>query len=162
MDHRKKTIEERTGDAVLQTSQTIQLGGKTYEVAKPTVATVIRLSELTSHLTDAKIEKDTQILSYVLENAKDCTVIGEIIATLICGYHKSTKKPFRGLFKKRINPVKNLSRTILEQCSPAELNAAVVKLLGMQQIAFFFSTITSLREKNILKPTKKSEEKQAI
>lgn len=163
MDKKEKTIEDMTGDAILETSQTIKIGDKSYDVAKPTVATIIRISELTSELTDAKIEENGgKILPYVLENAKDCNVLGEIIATLICGYHRKqtiVKTRFHGLIRHHINPIKELSEKILEECSSADMNNALAKLLSMQQVAFFFSTIISLKEKNLIKPTKKKEEK---
>ena len=164
-NRKKTTIEGLTGDAILQTPKKIKIGGKTYEIAKPTVATVIRISELVSELTDAKVESDdkgSKILSYILENAKDCKVLGEIIATLICGYHKKqtiVKTFFHGIIRYRINPIKRLSDKILEEMSSEEMNMAVARLLGTQQLAFFFSTIISLKEKNLIKPTKKKEEK---
>lgn len=163
MDKKKTTIEDFTGDSVLQASQKIEIGGQTYDVAKPTVATVIRISELTSELTDAKIDGENgAILHYVLENAKDCKVLGEIIATLICGYHRKqtiVKTRFHGLIRQHINPIKELSEKILEECSSIEMNTVIAELLSRQKIAFFFSTIISLKEKNILKPTKKKDGK---
>lgn len=142
MDKRGKTIEDMTGDAILETSQTIKIGGKSYDVAKPTVATVIRISELTSELTDAKIDEDGgKILPYVLENAKDCKALGEIIATLVYGYHKKKtiiKTHFHGIIRFHINPIKKLSEKIIEECSPEEINEAIAILLGMQQIPFFY------------------------
>lgn len=162
MDKKRDTTEKMAGDAVLQASSKIEIGGRTYDVAKPTVATVIRISELTSELTNAKIDEKGAILPYILENAKDCKAIGEILATLICGYHrkKVVKTYFHGLIRRHINPIRELSEKIIEECSPSELNMAIAKLLGRQQIAFFFSTIISLKEKNILKKTKKNEENQ--
>ncbi|MEG2281741.1 MAG: hypothetical protein RSB93_00770, partial [Rikenellaceae bacterium] len=80
----KKKIENKVADTILQEPQEVEVGGVKYSVAPPTTATLIRVSELVSEMPHIKMTSKN-ILYEVLNVAKDCRVIGDIIAVLILG-----------------------------------------------------------------------------
>ena len=99
-----KTIEQRVGEAVLQKAKEVVIGDRTFTVAPPSTATLLLVSEGISLLPQVSLNKD-KIVEEVLFVAKDCRVLGDIVATLILGSKHLTetvsveKKRFLGLFK---------------------------------------------------------------
>lgn len=155
----KKRIERKTADAVLQKSYEVEIGGQSYEVAPPSIATLILVSEIVSEMPEMDMEMNA--LSWSLKYAKDCKFLGDIIATLMLGAKKineERKEPIFSLFKRlkrkrRLNVREELSKRILEELTPEEVAALAGKLLERMEIGSFFFTINFLREANILKAT---------
>jgi len=90
-----KTIESKTAEAILERKKQITIGDQTYEVAQPTMATLILVSELVSQLPQTRMDPEN-ILTETLRVAKDCRILGDIIAVLILGeenIHTQTKPP---------------------------------------------------------------------
>lgn len=84
MNKEKDNIEGLVSDTILQKPYSIQIGQETYEVAPPSIATLILASELISQL--PKVELDKSLVTFEsLRIAKDCKVLGDIVATLILG-----------------------------------------------------------------------------
>ena len=77
-----KTIEQRAARTILETDEeTIEIGGKQYTYGKPTLATIIMVSELVSQLPTFPTEVDSSgVVHAVLQGAKDERVIGKILA----------------------------------------------------------------------------------
>lgn len=166
-----KTIEEKVGSTILESDKTVIIDGETYNVAPPTTATLIMVSELVSKLPRIKMNSEI-LLEECLANAKDFRIIGEIAAILILGakHYKETKKTrenkgkrlFRdatNLFCKDVSNVKQstekqLSNRILMSMSPRDLSGLIMKLLGGMQIADFFGITAFLTEVNLLRATK--------
>ena len=80
----EQTAEAKVADAILQEPIVVTIDGTRFEVAQPTIATLIKASKYISYLPAFDIEA-TDVLSEVLRNAKDCKIIGKIVATLILG-----------------------------------------------------------------------------
>lgn len=150
-------VEQKTAGAILEKPKEVIIGGVTYQVAPPSTATLILVSELVSQLPKVephtfvnkqtgKIEVD--VLSTVLEMAKDCKVIGEIVAILIIGA-KELSKPFQ--FK---NKVKKLSGQLLMDISPKALSDMTLDLLTGMETGDFFGLTTFLIEINLTKTTR--------
>lgn len=154
------TTEQKAAGAILQKPKEVVIGGVTYQVAPPSTATLILVSELVSTLPkvqfDNSIDEKTglpkvDVITKALNIAKDCRVIGEIVATLIIGA-KELSKPFQ--FKDK---VKKLSRQALEELSPKEIADLTVDLLQGMETGFFLGLTTSLIEINLTKTTKETE-----
>lgn len=100
-----KTIEQRVSEAVLQKPKEVVIGDRTFTVAPPSTATLLLVSEGISLLPQVSLSKD-KIVEEVLFVAKDCRVLGDIVATLILGCKHLTeavsveKRRFFGLFKR--------------------------------------------------------------
>lgn len=89
MNKGKDNIEGLVSDTILQKPYSIQIGQETYEVAPPSIATLILASELISQL--PKVELDKSLVTFEsLRIAKDCKVLGDIVATLILGAENIT------------------------------------------------------------------------
>ena len=165
-----KTTEQRVAETILEKGQTIQIGTKTYTVAPPTTATLIAVSELVAQMPAIKTDPNN-IAAETLRIAKDCRILGDIIAVLILGERnlqqtrKTEKKRFFGLLietkEETYDAKAELAKTILQETSPKQLNSALVALLQGMEIADFFGLSTSLIEINLLKETRGVEETTA-
>ncbi len=159
-----KTIESQVADTVLQRRSEVEVGGVIYEVAPPTTATLILVSEEVSMLPQIEVNKETDILTETLRIAKDCSFLGDILAILILGANgitekkTITKKRFFGLIEEEteieIDKQKELSELLLRHKSPKELNELTAHILAGMEIGDFFGLTTSLIEINLIKPTR--------
>lgn len=77
-------IETKVADTILQKPYRVQVGEETYTVAPPSIATIILASELIAQLPGLKLDTK-QVMFESLFVAKDCKVLGDIVATLILG-----------------------------------------------------------------------------
>lgn len=160
-----KTIEQKTAGAILEKTVEITIGSKAYQAAPPSTATLILVSEAVSRL--PKIILDTEkVVEETLSVAKECRILGEIVAILILGARNinarkkapqiKEKRYLWGLIKvKRTVAIEEkdiLAREALETMTPRELNTAVTRLLSEMQIADFFGLTTFLTEINLLHP----------
>ena len=75
----KKTLETQVKNTVLEKPLTVQVGSMTYEVAPPTIATLILASEAVSRLPKFTLDPD-KLVQECFSVAKDCRVLGEIAA----------------------------------------------------------------------------------
>lgn len=153
-----KTIEQFVAETILQDSTVINIAGKDYNVAPPSVATLIEASALISRIPDMIIDEDKDIMSSVLANAHKCNFLGDLAAVLILGKRnlKGVKKSLFGLLKRPVDNKEILSKIILEQLDAEELQRLIVELLQRMKVSFFFSTTIFLKEVNLTKPTKKT------
>ena len=154
-----KKIESKVANTILQRPQAIKIGDKTYQVAPPSTATLIIVSELVAQMPNIKLDSE-DVMSESLKIAKDCKVIGGIVSVLILGAKKPKKKKADKWFS-WFKPVKDtrseLAEEILECLTPIELNALVQKLLSGMEISFFFGISTFLIGINLTKETKVEE-----
>lgn len=146
MNKGKDNIEGLVSDTILQKPYSIQIGQETYEVAPPSIATLILASELISQL--PKVELDKSLVTFEsLRIAKDCKVLGDIVATLILGAENITteatvvQKSLFGLVRTRkkvtIDNRAVLSDKILKQISPSKVNALTLKIINRMEIGDF-------------------------
>lgn len=169
----KKTIEQQVAEAILQrATATIEIAGKSYDIAPPTPATLILVSELTAQL--PTIDRNTKdILGETLRTAKDSKVLGRIAATLILGAkrireaHTVTIGTTRRWSWRRLRfetteetmpEVDFIARTVLEEVSTVTLAKAIGQRFLDMQVGDFFGLTTSLSETNILRPTREVEQ----
>ena len=67
------------------------MGVESYIVAPPSIATLILASELIAQLPGLKLDSKQVMFEYLFV-AKDCKVLGEIVATLILGADNLTSE----------------------------------------------------------------------
>lgn len=165
----EKTTEEKVAQAILQQPEEITIGGKTYIIAPPSVATLILVSEGVSRLPHIHLD-DSKIMEETLSVAKDCQELGNIAATLILGAkhindmvesrQTEKKRHFGGLFHTKKTVVEletkkeRLSRELLENTTPRDLYNIIAQTLLKMQVSDFFGLTTFLIEINLLRPTK--------
>ena len=161
-----KTLEEKAADTILQRAAIVKIGGKEYEAAPPSIATLILVSEAVSRLPQRKLD-DKSIVSECLAVAKDCRPLGDIAAIMILGArhindktndpHTEQKGWFRRLFSRRSNTVTKkeaLAQEIIDTYTPSELHGLITMLLQRMDLADFFALTTFLTEVNLLRQTK--------
>ena len=154
-------IEERTADTILQKPEAVTVGGKEYEVAPPSIATLVLASKYISRLPRVELDKEN-VLGGVLAVAKDCGMIGDILAILILGARQS-EETVEGRFRSFISRIlkrkvetkrERLAKTLLENMKPRDAYSLLAKLVGNLQIADFFGLTTFLIGVNMTKATK--------
>lgn len=173
-----KTPEQEAAEAILQETERVTIDGTEYEVGKPTVATVIMVSEAVSHLPKMNRVKNEDIAYEVLRTAKGTQALGRIAAILVLGARRvkqhlpaageetPTRHPWWQFWKRSKTKQDNepreevdaLADRIMETYSPRELSQLISRRLFDLQIGDFFGLTTSLAEANILKPTRSASE----
>ncbi|MCX6222485.1 MAG: hypothetical protein NTZ69_16055 [Bacteroidia bacterium] len=91
----KKTIETKAADTILEKPKGVTIGAKTYTVAPPTVRTLIEASKLIAQLPAIKLDTGN-VLMESMAIAKDCEIMGEILAVLIMGAKTQKKQSILG------------------------------------------------------------------
>lgn len=164
------TIENLVASAILEKDiAEMDIDGKVYKIAPPSIATLILVSEIISHfpIVEQDVPKE-KVLYYVLHYAKQFSALGELVAILILGakglveerVEITEKRYLFGLIHRKqerkilVDKKAELAKIILENVSPTKLFDIVVKRLNKLEITSFFAITTSLSEANILKPTK--------
>lgn len=183
----EKTAEAKVADAILQEPIVVTIDGTRYEVAQPTIATLIKASKYISYLPAFDIEA-TDVLSEVLRNAKDCKIIGKIVATLILGarrlaenrivshtrYVVKAKKRHWWQLRKTADDICTVKETVTlrevdwlasvvsERMSIVELRDLLITLLGSMQVADFFGITISLSATSLTKPNEEMGKSDAV
>lgn len=166
---RSSTTEEKVAQTVLQKPMTVRVGSKEYAVAPPSTATLILVSAAVSRLPQVHLDGD-KVVQEVLNIAKDCSAIGDIVATFILGARevdkpvvrevRRTRRSLFGLLRRetteevRETRREQLSRELLENLSPRELQNTLAKIMATMEIGDFFGLTTFLLEINTIRPTK--------
>lgn len=166
---RPTTTEERVASTILEQPMLIKVGSKEYAVAPPSTATLILASAAASTLPAVSLDEG-KLVEATLNIAKDCTPFGDIVATLILGAkhvndqvtrtEERTVKYFGGLLKRRVRVEvsetkrEQLSRELLEELSPRELQSTLAQILQTLEIGDFFGLTTFLLAVNTIRPTK--------
>jgi hypothetical protein len=163
------TIESRVAATILErTVGTLEIEGVTYNIAPPTIGTLILASEIVSYFPQIADVKDEQRIFMALFKAKDFAKLAELAAVLILGSKKQTeereivvvKRHLFGLIKRKhrvkqtVDLRAELAQKILDNVRPSVLFEVIIKRLRDNEIMTFFAITTSLNEANILKPTK--------
>ena len=165
----EQTIEQKVAAAILQREvATIEINGRAYSIAPPTIGTLIAVSEIISTLPIVDKVPKEDVVNSVLKNARHFKALGKIASTLILGgkpiYEERVvvEEKTRGFwwFKKpnkrtiKVNLQVELAEIIVDSMSPSVLFDVIVKRLRDMEVGTFFSITTSLSEANLLAPTK--------
>lgn len=167
---RKNTIESRVAAAILDRNiGCIDIDGVNYDIAPPSIGTLILVSELIAELPVVEnVDNNIQKVNLALHYGRDFRVLGDIAAVLILGAKNLTeekeiivtKRGFLGLFKRKVKQTitidkqAELAAKILENVSPSVLHEVIIKRLHDMEIGSFFLITTSLSAANILRPTR--------
>ena len=163
------TIESRVAATILErTVSTLEIEGVTYNIAPPTIGTLILASEIVSFFPQIDDVDDKQRIFMALFKAKDFKMLADLAAVLILGSKRLTeerevtveKRLLFGLIKRKhrvkqtVDLRAELAKKILDNVRPSVLFEVIVKRLRDNEIMTFFAITTSLNAANILKPTK--------
>lgn len=163
-------IEHRVASAILERKDVaLEIEGKEYPIAPPSIATLIIISEIVAKLPivdRTKVTKE-EVVANVLHNAKDYKALGDIAAVLILGAKEVEnerlsrwQRIMRRLHFRASTKRERLSKAILYNVRPTVLFDVIIRRLQDMEISTFFAITTSLSEANILRPTREVEEKK--
>ena len=153
-----QTTEQKVGAAVLQKTKQIAVGDRVFSVAPPSTATLILASEAISLLPQQELDKD-KIVVESLFVAKDCRVLGDIVAIFILGAKGLTEEVTRKVKRRRKGWRGFLG---FEELPPKELDIALSNLINDFQLGSFFGLTTFLIGINLLRPTKVVESETTV
>lgn len=163
------TIESRVAATILQrTVGTLEIEGVKYDIAPPTLGTLILASEIVSVFPQIDEVEDKQRIFTALFKAKDFKMLADLAAVLILGSKRLSeerevtivKRRFFGLFKckrkvkQTVDLRAELAQKILDNVRPSVLFEVIIQRLRDNEVMTFFAITTSLSAANILKPTK--------
>lgn len=171
-----KTIEQKTAETLLQQPEAVAVGGKTYMIAPPSIATLVLASRCIAELPHIRLDQD-RVLESSLAIAKNCENIGDIAATLILGakrcfepktiIRRVSKCILWGLFHfsyrkaETITRREALARELMENLTPQQMHELIGQALIKMQVGDFFGLTTFLTEVNLTRPTKVETEATA-
>ena len=152
-------IESLVADSILNEPIEITVNGVKMRINKPTVSTLISASKYIGKLPNVPTpETKSDEIEIALGYARDCNVIGEIVAILFLGRKKMfTEKKLFGFTYRYVDNVKPLAAKILDEYSNKELYDLVTTMLSEQNLAFFLNITISLNRANLLRKTKTNE-----
>ena len=171
-------IESKTARTVLNLpDRTVEIGGTTYGIAKPTLGTLIMVSGLAAEL---PVLDGEDIFKSAVTGARDCGVLAKIVAVLILGAKRvseertetveiQVKRGF-SLFhlfggsenttrQIHVLEVDHLAEKVAQNLSISEIKEIIVGCVLDLGIADFFAVTTSLAGTNLLRPKEVGETK---
>ena len=159
-------VEVKVTDTILEKAITVQDGSKTYEVAPPTIATLILASEAVSRIPKFTLDPE-KLVQECFCIARHTRFLGEIAANPILGAQLSELRVtpaqrgvfsrLRALFSRRRTQKEQLTDEILLNLSPKKLFEVITQVLTTLELSDFFGLTTFLIEINLLHQTRKVE-----
>ncbi len=149
----KQTIEEQVASTVLQEKKRIKVGAYSFDVAPPTLATLILASKCISKIPIREFDKN--ITEEVFANAEDCEAFSELASILIIGAKRPSfweRFPIISYFAKRKQ--RKLAKRIQNQLSLKEVFLLIQAILKEMEFEYFFALTTFLSDINLLKKTR--------
>ena len=152
-------MEEKVAQTLLEEPTAVTIGGEAYQVAPPSIFTLVRASKYISKIPTDTIN-ETNILGSIIHNAEEYENIAWAIAVILLGNHFTEVVTYpKWQFwkrKKSITKGEILAKKLIN--TPiTEVSAAFFKVLGQIDIRAFFVVSTSLKGMMITKPTKEVE-----
>ena len=152
-------MEEKVAQTLLEEPTTVTIGGEAYQVAPPSIFTLVRASKYISKIPTDTISEGN-ILGSIIHNAEEYENIAWAISVILLGkdFTQIVTYPKWQFWRKKKNVTKGelLAKKLIN--SPiTEVSAAFFKVLGQIDIRAFFVITTSLKGMMITKPTKEVE-----
>ncbi len=158
-------MEELVEKTVLEKEVEIILRGEKYNVAPPSIATLILFSKYVGKLPKEVLNKEKPIAS-LMSNADKLHYLGYAIASAILGVEDFNKKCKleRSMFDRlrfwketKTIPQGELLAEKINKIEVEEVYSAFVKVLSSMKLNVFFQLTISLLEMNLTKPTREME-----
>lgn len=150
-----KETQKKAADVLLEKKVRVTIGKKDYTIPPPSIATMAIASRAILQLPNVNTGTD-DIVSESLRVARDCEIVGDIIAIFLVGAKdlREGQNSFFGFIKQRLAKKRKeaLSRMIVEELRPSELHAILATIFTTMEVADFFSVIASLTRINNLAP----------
>ena len=152
-------MEEQVAQTLLEEPTTVTIGGEAYQVAPPSIFTLVRASKYISKIPTDTISEGN-ILGSIIHNAEEYENIAWAISVILLGkdFTQIVTYPKWQFWRKKKNVTKGeLLAKKLINTPITEVSATFFKVLGQIDIRAFFVITTSLKGMMITKPTKEVE-----
>jgi len=152
-------MEEQVAQTLLEEPTAVTIGGEAYQVALPSIFTLVRASKYISKIPTDTINEGN-ILGSIIHNAEEYENIAWAIAVILLGkkFTEIVTYPKWQFWRKKKNITRGeLLAKKLINTPITEVSAAFFKVLGQIDIRAFFVITTSLKGMMITKPTKEVE-----
>ncbi len=154
-------MEEQVSKTILEEKESVNIGGESYNVAPPSIATLILFSKYVSKLPKESLSEKTAIAS-LLQNADKLHYVGYAIASVILGAEKvkSKQSTIKRFWHKIFNKKTELE-LLAEKINHSDVenvSNVFLTILSSLKLNVFFQLTTSLIEMNLTKPTREVEE----
>ena len=149
-------MEEQVAQTLLEEPTAVIIGGEAYQVAPPSIFTLVRASKYISKIPTDTISEGN-ILGSIIHNAEEYENIAWAISVILLGkdFTQIVTYPKWQFWRKKKNVTKGeLLAKKLINTPITEVSAAFFKVLGQIDIRAFFVITTSLKGMMITKPTK--------
>ena len=153
-------MEEKVAQTLLEEPTTVTIGGEAYQVAPPSIFTLVRASKYISKIPTDTISEEN-IFGSIIHNAEDYENIAWAISVIVLGndfteVETYPKWQFWKRKKKNVTKGELLANKLIN--TPiTEVSAAFFNMLAQMDIRPFFVITTSLKGMMITKPTKEVE-----
>ncbi len=149
-------MEDQVSKTILEKKEVVKIGGVSYNVAPPSIATLILFSEYVGKLPKEVLNKEKAIAS-LLKNADKLHYLGYAIASVILGAEqiKNSESKFNRFFKRK-SQLEELAEKI-NNSEIEEVYVSFMEVLKSMKLKVFFHLTTSLIEMNLTKPTREVE-----
>ena len=177
----KENTAQRTASELLERPITLTMGDRTFDVPRPTLGTLVRISAEIVNLPvfpdykDPEASDSENSVRFIQANlavAKDCAPLATILAVAILGSENleeervvRKKLPMRGILGKmgltyfgncvvKVDNLSKLSQQIYHTYTPAAIQSALVTILNQSDLGDFFASITFLAGVNLMREVK--------
>lgn len=156
------TTEALVSEAILEQEREVTVGGQTFRVKPPTLATLIEASRHISRLPQEILTEDN-IVQDTLRFARYAEPIADALCVLVDGAEKcpcETQKGGKIGFQwlkgviMRFGHRRGLKRKIMYRLTPSQLQELLSSVLQRMELGDFFALSTFLCQVNQTKPTK--------
>lgn len=152
-------MEEKVAQTLLEEPTTVTIGGEAYQVAPPSIFTLVRASKYISKIPTDTISEGN-IFGSIIHNAEEYENIAWAISVIVLGNDFTEVETYpKWQFwkrKKSVTKGENLFKKLMK--TPiTEVTDTFFKVLGQIDIRAFFVITTSLKGMMITKPTKEVE-----
>ena len=172
------TTAQKTAAELLEQPITLTMGNKTYDVPRPTLGTLVRISAEIADLPEFPDYKDpdasdsensVRFIQANLAVAKDCAPLATILAVAILGSDNLGSErvvyrrlPMPGILGKiglthtvectvKVDQLHELATEIFHTCTPAAIQNTLVTILNQSDLGDFFASITFLSGVNMMR-----------
>lgn len=157
-------MEEKVAQTLLEEPTTIIIEGEAYQVAPPSIITLVRASKYISKIPSDTIDEE-QIFGSIVHKAEDYENIAWSVAVIILGnrFTETVRPPFWQFWKRKKNITQGeVLANKLTKAPVSEISEAFFKVIGQMDIRSFFVISTSLKGMMITKPTKEVENETIV
>ncbi|MEB3041267.1 hypothetical protein [Capnocytophaga gingivalis] len=157
-------MEEKVAQTLLEEPTTIIIGGEAYQVAPPSIITLVRASKYISKIPADTIDEE-HIFGSIVHKAEDYENIAWAVAVILLGnrFTETVRPRFWQFWKRKENVTQGeILANKLTKAPMSEISEAFFKVIGQMDIRSFFVISTSLKGMMITKPTKEVENETIV